>query len=473
MTLNCAVIVAENAEQAKTFKASALAKGADALEFRLDAFSVIPDDFSFFAADVPTIATFRSESDEERKETFDRALAAGADYIDIEADSGLRDIFPKEHVICSYHNYDTTPPEDEILTIINDLKSSGIPKAAFRVRGPKDLIAINDAAVTLRREGQPFILIGMGEEGEVTRLRASDLGSLFNYCALTPKLASAPGQLTIDDAVWFGKNPVVTGITGYPLTHTFSPEIHNAAFKAAHIPGKYVKIPALPEELHLIPDVLLKYRITGINVTIPHKETIIPFLRKTDPLAKSAGAVNTILNTQNGFDGFNTDIMGISASLASVNANPKETDVLVIGAGGAARGAVAFLTREGAHVSIANRTRSRAEKLAQEFGARAVGITELQPGYTIIINATPAGMSGFENISPVPDRIFTKECVVMDMIYDPEMTPFLTAAKSAGVRAAVSGKTMLIEQAAAAFTIWTGIRPDRDVMKKTFEERSL
>ncbi|MCK9312603.1 MAG: type I 3-dehydroquinate dehydratase, partial [Methanocorpusculum sp.] len=98
MTLNCAVIVAENAEQAKTFKASALAKGADALEFRLDAFSVIPDDFSFFAADVPTIATFRSESDEERKETFDRALAAGADYIDIEADSGLRDIFPKEHV---------------------------------------------------------------------------------------------------------------------------------------------------------------------------------------------------------------------------------------------------------------------------------------------------------------------------------------------------------------------------------------
>ena len=470
MTLNCAVIVAKNAEQAKTFTAEALAKGAEALEFRLDAFSAIPNDFSFFAADVPTIATFRSESDDDRKETFDRALSAGADYIDIEAESDLRGIFPKDHVICSYHNFEKTPSVNVILTIIRDLKSSGIPKAAFMVWEPKDLIAIYDAAVILRNQGQPFTLIGMGEEGEITRIRASDLGSFLNYCALKPELASAPGQLIIEEAVRLGKNPVITGITGYPLTHTLSPDIHNAAFKAANVPGKYVKLPTIPEELYLIPDVIRKYRITGINVTIPHKETIIPFLRNIDPMAKSAGAVNTILNTPDGIEGFNTDITGISASLALIDAHLKDANALIIGAGGAARGAVAYLIREGARVSITNRTHFRAEELAQKFGARAVRIAELKPGYTIIINATPAGMSGFENISPVPETIFTKECVVMDMIYDPEMTPFLTAAKAAGVRAAISGKTMLIEQAAAAFTIWTGIQPDRDVMKKVFEE---
>ena len=473
MTANCAVIVAKDVLEAKAFTAEGISKGAEALEFRLDSFSTLPDDFSFFAADLPTIATFRSSSDEDRKDVFVHALNAGADYVDIEADSVLRDQFPKDHVICSYHDFEKTPTMEEILLIFKDLLTSGIPKAAFMVRGPSDLLTIYDTAMHLRGMNQPFILIGMGDAGEVTRIRADELGSLFNYCSVRLELASAPGQITLEETLRIGKDPVITAITGYPLTHTFSPEIQNAALKAAKISGRYVKIPAASRELDLIPAILKKYRITGMNVTIPHKEKIIPLLQKIDPLAKSAGAVNTIRNTPNGLEGFNTDILGLAASLASVNMVLNDAKVLIIGAGGAARAAVAYLSRVKANISITNRTYSRAENLAHEFGASAVRIEELKPDYAVILNATPAGMSGFENVSPVPITILTKDCVVMDMIYDPEETPLLKDAKAAGVKATICGKTMLIEQAAAAFTIWTGLQPDRAAMKKAFEERTV
>jgi len=472
MTANCAVIVAKDEEEAQTLSKEAILKGAQALEFRLDSFPVIPGDLSFLACGVTSVATLRSPLDEERKEIFLRALASGATYIDIESDSVLRNRFPKEQVICSYHDFEKTPAEDEILTIFKDLQSSGIPKAAFMVGGPADLLAVWNAASVLRETGSPFILIGMGAAGEITRLRSSDLGSMLNYCALRPELASAPGQITLEESVRLGTDPQVTAVIGYPLTHTSSPEIHNAAFKAAKIPGRYVKIPSAPEELPLIPDVIKKYRITGMNVTIPHKESVILFLNRIDPLAESAGAVNTIRNSPAGLEGYNTDILGIAASLASVDADPKGADVLIIGAGGAAKAAAAYLKAAGAHLSITNRTDSRAETLARRFGARVVRTEELSLDYTIILNATPAGMSGFESHSPVPNTVFTKDTVVMDMIYDPEITPLLAAAKAAGVRACINGKTMLIEQAAASFTLWTGIIPDRDVMKTAFEARA-
>lgn len=472
MTLNCAVILAKDEGEARLLASEAITKGADALEFRLDAFQTLPKSLSFFASEVPSVATFRSPFDEGRKDIFLQALASGAKYLDIESDSILRDQFPKDQVICSYHDFEKTPFLDDILAIFKDLQSSGIPKAAFMVRGPTDLISIWDAATILRKMELPFILMGMGAAGEVTRLRSSDLGSMFNYCAIKSELASAPGQVTLEEMIRLGIDPIVTSITGYPLTHTFSPVIHNAAFKAANISGRYVKIPATSEELHLIPDVIKNYRITGMNVTIPHKESIIPLLKRVDPLAKSAGAVNTIRNSSGSLEGYNTDILGIAASLASVNADPRGAEVLIIGAGGAAKAAAAYLKAAGASISITNRTHSKAEKLARSFGARAIRMEELKPVYTIILNATPVGMAGFENVSPIPATIFTKDTIVMDMIYDPESTPLLEAAKAAGVLSCINGKTMLIEQAAASFTLWTGIIPDRDVMRHAFEERA-
>ena len=181
----------------------------------------------------------------------------------------------------------------------------------------------------------------------------------------------------------------------------------------------------------------------------------MPLLSEVLPEAKSAGAVNTILVDPAGrLTGTNTDIAGISATIAELRITPSNARVLVAGAGGAARAAVSCLTAAGAAVSVTNRTMEKARTLAAEFGATAVPRDELSAGYDLIINATPAGMSGFSQDIPVPVSILTPDTAVFDMVYEPEMTPLLAAAGDAGVRAAVCGKAMLIAQAAASFTLW-------------------
>jgi shikimate dehydrogenase/3-dehydroquinate dehydratase type I len=451
MTKICAVLMEETT--------GAIPDGAEALEFRLDLFPKMPEDFSFLKAGVPVIATFRGKEDVS---LLRKALDAGADFVDIASDSALRNAFPKDRTICSCHDFEKTPDTGTILEIMSDLKTSGIPKAAFMVHGAADLLAIRDAAEVLK--GEPFILIGMGEAGTITRIRAEDLGVLFHYC--TPGNPTAPGQLTLQDAVRIGGQPLVLGITGWPLAHTRSPQIHNAALKSAGIMGYYVKIPANPAELGLIPEVIRKYRVAGINVTIPHKEQILPYLAETDLPARSAGAVNTIRSGGCGLVGFNTDISGLSAVLGNV----EDARVLLIGAGGAGGAALACLRNQNAHVTIFSRTAARAEALGKKFCARVTDAPE--SGWDIIINATPAGMTGFDNISPVPDSVFSGAATVLDMVYEPEETPFLSAAKAAGVRNVRNGKELLLEQAAASFVLWTGVEPDRTVMRNAYEGKT-
>ncbi|MDU9376563.1 Shikimate dehydrogenase (NADP(+)) [Methanocorpusculaceae archaeon Sp1] len=471
MTRICAVIAAASTDVAKTMAANAVAKGAEALEFRLDALANIPKDLSFVSGETLSIATLRSEKDAERKDIFSRALACGATYVDIESDSVLRNEFPKDRVICSYHDFEKTPAAFEILKIFKDLENSGIPKAAFMVQGPSDLLEIWKASLVLRQTGRPFILIGMGAAGEVTRVRAAEIGSMLTYCAVTPELASAPGQITVDDAVRLGENPIVTAITGWPLTHTRSPKMHNAAFLDAGINGRYVKIPSSTDELPLIPEVIRCYNITGMNVTIPHKQSVIPLLAKVAETARSAGAVNTICNSDGKLSGANTDIAGIKATIATLGINPCGAKILIIGAGGAARAAAACLSGTCAQLSITNRTREKAEALAEEFGGAAADLDSLAPEYDLIINATPAGMSGFSDSLPVPASILTPTTAVFDMVYEPENTVLLAAARDRGVRKTAGGKQMLIEQAKASFALWTGTIPDTAVMTKAFEEQ--
>ncbi|MCZ9312073.1 MAG: shikimate dehydrogenase [Methanocorpusculum sp.] len=469
MTLICAVIAADTPASAEAMTAEALAAGAEAFEVRLDAFAEIPDDLSFLPTEKPVIVTLRSEEDENRREIFAKALACGAAYVDIESDSVLRNIFPKTRVICSYHDFAKTPAAWEILHLFRDLSTSGIPKAAFMVRGPADLLEIWKAAVVLKQSGEPFILIGMGAAGEITRIRAADIGSMVSYCAVRPELTSAPGQITVAEAAGLGTDPFITAITGWPLEHTRSPQMHNAAFRAAGIAGRYVRIPAPAGELPLLPEVLRCYQIRGANVTIPHKQAVMPLLSEVSPEAQSAGAVNTILVSPDGrLIGTNTDIAGIAATVAALHITPPGARVLVAGAGGAARAAVACLTAAGAAVFITNRTMKKAESLAAEFGATAVPREELKAGYDLIINATPAGMSGFSAEIPIPESILTPQTAVFDMVYEPGTTPLIAAARVAGCRAVLGGKTMLIAQAAASFTLWTGTAADIATMTAAF-----
>lgn len=443
MTKLCAVITDESDI------AKAVILGAEAFEFRLDMFSKIPDDISFVKQKGMTIVTCRSKEDVSRKELFEKALNSGADFVDIESDSKLRDSFPSR-TICSYHDFEKTPNSSEIISIFDDLSKSGVPKAAFMVRGLADLKNISDASEVLKKSGRRYILLGMGEVGEVTRIRAEKLGSFVSYCSVSK--TSAEGQLTLTQAQSL-KNAIITGITGYPLSKTFSPAIHNAAFCASDINGRYVKLPASKDELCLLPEIMKAYDISGINVTIPHKQAVMPLLTSFDSSAEKIGAVNTV---DKNLRGYNTDHLGIAAALDF--AEPENKKVLLIGAGGAARAAAYYFEKSNAELFITNRTYEKAAALAKEFGANAVRIEDLQPEYSIILNASPVCLA---------KNIFTENCVVMDMVY-PD-SDFLKSARDAGVKTVLSGKTMLIAQAAESFKIWTKTVPDKNEMEKAFD----
>ncbi len=428
--------------------------GCTAFEFRLDMFESLDENLSFLSQPELTIATFRSEDDAGRRPLFVKAIEAGVDYVDIESDSVLRNEFTGK-TICSYHDFEKTPDAEDIIKIFDDLAKSGIPKAAFMVHGPKDLVAIATAAATLREIGKPFILIGMGEAGRITRVRADALGSLVSYCAVSPENGSAPGQLTVKEAAELGENPTVCGIIGYPLVKTFSPAIHHAAFEKAGIRGAYVKIPTPETQVSFVPEMMQLYDITGLNVTIPHKQAVLPLMDTLSPAAEKIQAVNTI--TKN-LEGDNTDWLGIAATLDRFE--PKDKNVLLLGAGGAAFAAAFYFSERGAKLTIANRTEEKARGLAARFSGRALPLSDLRQEYDIVVNASPVCPADIASC-------IRRGTVAMDMVY-PD-SEFLQEAKALGAET-FSGMTMLIHQGAASFKIWHGTTPDIAAMETAFLE---
>ncbi|MSQ12931.1 MAG: shikimate dehydrogenase [Dehalococcoidia bacterium] len=260
------------------------------------------------------------------------------------------------------------------------------------------------------------------------------------------------------------------GIIGYPLGHTLSPVFQQAALDACGIDARYVAWETPPDRLAerlrelRVPDVL------GFNVTVPHKETVIPLLDTISDWAGDLGAVNTVVSRDGRLTGHNTDAEGFLRALKQEgDFNPRGATVLVLGAGGASRAVVLSLAREGAaSVTIANRTLARAEALAAEVRARGgqshavqlddAHLTEaLRTPPGLIVNCTTLGMAHgpAEGQSPMPTRLIPKSALVYDLVYRPAVTPLLQAAHQAGARV-LGGLPMLIYQGAAAFTLWTG-----------------
>ena len=212
-------------------------------------------------------------------------------------------------------------------------------------------------------------------------------------------------------------------------------------------------------------------------MTIPHKESVIALLDEVDPLAQSIGAVNTIVKTAGRLVGHNTDAHGFMREVKEDGGfEPNGKRVLLLGAGGAARAAAFALCREGvASITIANRNVSRAEALAAALHNDAVSVLAARLDNTtletvalesdLIVNCTSVGMrhGDTEGETPLSGGIIPHEAVVMDMVYNPQNTPFLAGARNAGATA-LGGMPMLIYQGAAAFEMWTGQQAPLDAM---------
>jgi shikimate dehydrogenase len=271
----------------------------------------------------------------------------------------------------------------------------------------------------------------------------------------------------------------VLGIIGTPLDHSLSPLMQNAALEALGLDYVYVPFPVAPEQLGEAIQGLKCLGVAGFNVTIPHKATIIPFLDGLSREAEMAGAVNTVRREENLLVGYNTDGTGLLASLKEDLAfEPHDASVLVIGAGGAARGALAALGSAGvAAITVANRSQHNAELLIRHFAnffpridfrAETLGLlssSEQLQRFDLVLNTTSVGMKGtsFDGFGPASLTGLT--ACFYDMVYAPPRTPFLEAAMQSGNRTA-NGLGMLAAQGEVAFTLWTGSVPPPGLMKR-------
>jgi shikimate dehydrogenase len=272
------------------------------------------------------------------------------------------------------------------------------------------------------------------------------------------------------------------GLIGYPLGHSLSPKIHTAAMKACELKGDYSLFPIAPNDKQELGNLLNRVRsseITGLNVTIPHKQNVIPLLDELTPTAQAIGAVNTI-SIQNGkLTGDNTDAPGFLADLKhfirirkSEIGNRKSA--LVLGAGGSARAVIYALVSDGWEITIAARRLEQAKALVTQFpksDSRLSGIEyqtttlhSLLPTLSLIVNTTPVGMSPSVDSSPWPAKLpFLPNAAVYDLVYNPRETKLVKDARAAGLLA-TTGLGMLIEQAVLSFEIWTGCKPSRHAL---------
>jgi shikimate dehydrogenase len=267
------------------------------------------------------------------------------------------------------------------------------------------------------------------------------------------------------------------GVLGDPVSHSLSPVMHNAAFKALGMECEYLAFRVSTQNLHYAIHGAYILGFGGLNLTIPLKEKALEIVEPSE-LARQIGAVNTI-DFKKGIFGYNTDGIGAKMALEDSGTDIRGKNVLLLGAGGAAR-AIAFqLAKDGANVTISNRTFERAKALSEEVSkvgrVRASGLEDLKikiQNCDILINSTAIGM--FPNVSEtlVTSEMMHSDLVVFDIVYNPITTQLLKQAKKAGART-IDGVMMLVHQGAEALKIWTGMTPPIDVMEKAVRERLI
>lgn len=268
--------------------------------------------------------------------------------------------------------------------------------------------------------------------------------------------------------------PKLYGIFGFPLGHTLSPALQEAAFRALGLKAFYLSFEVRREEFLRLMRRRKNLVLDGFNVTVPYKEEVLRFLDGVSPEARAIGAVNTVLRKGGRWMGFNTDSRGFTASLekdAKFRAAGKK--ILILGAGGSARAAAYALAQKGAKIiSIANRTPARAKKIVTQYRRlfpevewRNSNLAEAD----LVVNATSVGLRKGDRSLVRPRDFLNRRALFVDLIYKPAETRFLREARLAG-HPTLNGLGMLLYQGAEAFRLWTGFKAPLEVMQKTLIE---
>jgi shikimate dehydrogenase len=261
-------------------------------------------------------------------------------------------------------------------------------------------------------------------------------------------------------------------VIGDPIDHSLSPTIHNAAYKELEMECTYIAYRVAQGELAIGIESLKKIKIAGFNVTIPHKIEMMKYLDSLDDNCKKIGAVNTVLNDDGVLRGFNTDMDGFLEPIKRKEIEIKNSKILILGAGGAARSIVAGFQKENAkEITIVNRTKSKGDELSEfsnRMGLSSVSssikdMENFESKFDMIVNASSLGLKGEKNI--IPSRLFDEQTTVYDIVYKPIKTDLINTAKERKSRI-IFGYEMLLGQAIRSFEIWLDKQAPYDAMKR-------
>jgi 3-dehydroquinate dehydratase / shikimate dehydrogenase len=485
----CIPIVGPTMTKAQEQIESALAT-ADTLELRLDLIESVDLNALLNSATLPVIVTNRSKhdggqykgSDEDRLKLLRDALQCGADYVDIEVSTPRKYLqqFLEESdsskIILSYHDFSHTPEDLNLLYETMCEMPGGIVKIVTYARDLSDNLKMFDLLKRAKQENQKLIGLCMGDLGEISRVLSPLFGGYLTFGSLETGQESAPGQVpakTLKDIYRVNAEHAdfkIFGVIGNPVSKSMGYLVHNRAFHEEGTPDIYVSF--LVDNVEKFFNSFENF-FSGLSVTMPAKEEIIPLLNSVNETARKIGAVNTVVKEGTDWVGYNTDCSGAIAAL-EIDTTLKGKNVLILGSGGTAK-AIGFGVKEkGGKLTVTyNKNKERGEILAKELDCELVHARDAGTrAIDVLINCSPVGMSPNITESPFLKRDFKKDMVVFDSVYNPLETRLLREAKAAGCTV-IPGYELFINQAARQFELWTGQPAPIDSMREVLLEKLI
>jgi 3-dehydroquinate dehydratase / shikimate dehydrogenase len=466
-------------------------QGAGLIEIRLDWLRMAPD-FKRILAEkpCPLIATCRRFEDggvwkaneAARQMLLRQAIVAGFDWVDLETD--IADTirrFKDVRRIVSYHNLREVPADLESIHARMCQQDADVVKIAVRALKPTDNLRVLSL---LKDPAKPTVALCMGDQGMPARVLAAKYGAPFTYAAFNKDRNLAPGMPNFDDLRDVYHYPRIDadtgvyGVLGDPVAHSLGPLVHNQTLRSAGLNAVYLPFRVPRGDLAGFLKSFEQIPVLGYSVTIPHKETAAALAKEKSPAVKLTGAANTLIRDEAGFMAYNTDYDGVLSVFRDRLGDGTSTSlegklVTVLGAGGVAR-AVAFVCqREGAIVTIVNRTADRGRDLAEEvkckcadWGARHQILSD------IVVNCTAVGMHPNVDQSPLARDSLKEKMTVFDTVYTPESTLLVKEARDQGCRV-ITGVELFARQAALQFQLFTGKDPPLEQMQATLRRALL
>jgi len=404
--------------------------------------------------------------EQDRLDLLQRAAHSGFSWVDLEHDVRESPALPSStRIVRSYHCFDHFP--EDLPSRLQSMREKGgdVMKLAVSVTTTQQLTTLLEWMESALK-ATPCVILGMGDLGQPSRLLGGFLGNRWTYVAEDESSKVAPGQPTLKEAMecyqlsnWTSP-PLFYGLLGNPIAHSLSPAIHNQLFQ--HYQLEQIYLPFLLDDVGVWLDYIEKSRLRfqGFSVTLPFKTDVLKVIhQKTSPV----DSLNTLAKRDSQWEGLNTDYPGFLHALKT-HGSLKGKTAVVLGNGGVARTVVKALQDQGTEVTVVGRNRDKVSHFAKRYGCRYTLFSDLPMAADLCVNATPVGQ--FPNIqdSPLANDQLNFE-LIYDLVYRPEQTQLLKLAGRRGLKT-ISGMEMFVEQAALQFTAWTGLSPERQMLRE-------